>query len=369
MGVWSPAFEHKFLDGNLFNFTAAAKGAEPDISFEAPLVRPTPPAAERGFPSRGGNRFRYAFEPGLFGNVVGVDIRVELTFPAAAATAQTSGNVVLGNNTVRFLMDFASGAARLQLVVNGAFHAGVANIDPAQPLRLQTRWHTHGQGQLWVNGALVSYTPRLAPGQSLSIERLEFGHHSSSPLPGAPAFLIRRLGVKLLRKDDGQRALNRLFPVVDVEVDEVCRRRLSDRQDAVFGEIRGFMRQAVAKLSRTWSAGQPGGPFTPEGLAAHAAGVKAAAAFVEFMLGRPNRGGDPEVIKAKLGEFLTALRATDPAAYDQAIVRLAATTTPLDAECLAQLQPLIQRHGAELQPMIDLLQELWATMQAPQVTP
>lgn len=367
MGVWSPAFEHKFLDGNLLNFDAAARGTDPDITFEAPLVRPTPPPLDRGFPVRRGNRFRYAFKPGLFGNVIGADIQLEIAFPPGT-TGQTAGNVVLGNDVVRFLLGFIGGGARLQLVVNGVFLAVVANFDPAAPFRVQARWHTHGPAQIWVNGSLRTYNPTLAPGQSLTIERLAFGHQDASgSTPGAPAFLIRRLGVKLLRKDDAQRALNRLFPVEEAEVDEVCRRRLSAAQDGVLSEFRGFMQQAVAKLTTTWSAGQPGGPFTAEGLAAHAAGVKVARAFVEFMLGRPS--GDPEIIKARIGEFLTAIRATDPAAYDQAIARLAATSTPLDAQCLAQLQPLVQRYGAQLQPTMDLLQALWTKMQSPQVTP
>jgi hypothetical protein len=37
MGVWSPAFQHQFLDGNLLNFKAAP-GAEPTISFESQLL-------------------------------------------------------------------------------------------------------------------------------------------------------------------------------------------------------------------------------------------------------------------------------------------------------------------------------------------
>src|SRR5262245_35600202 len=149
MGVWSPAFEHKFLDGNLLNFTAA-KGSDPDISFEAPIVRPTPPPQDRGFPVRSGNRFRYSFEPGLFGNVIGADIRLEVAFPPGV-TGQTLGRVVLGNDTVQFLLGFVNDGARIQLVVNGAFHAAVANFDPAAPLRLQGRWHTHGPAQIWVN--------------------------------------------------------------------------------------------------------------------------------------------------------------------------------------------------------------------------
>ena len=63
MGVWSPAFQHQFLDGNLLNFSAApiAPGTFPDISFEAPHIGPVPPPDQLGFPVRRGNRSdRYA---------------------------------------------------------------------------------------------------------------------------------------------------------------------------------------------------------------------------------------------------------------------------------------------------------------------
>ena len=104
MGVWSPAFEHTFLDGNLLNFEAA-RGAQLAISFEAPVVRPIPPPEERGFPVRRGNRFRYQFEPGLFPTVIGADIRLEIAFPPGT-TGQTLGNVVLGNNVVGLFLGF-----------------------------------------------------------------------------------------------------------------------------------------------------------------------------------------------------------------------------------------------------------------------
>ena len=80
MGVWSPAFQHQFLDGNLLNYSAAP-GSESFISFEAPVVRPTPPAEQRGFPVRRGSRFDYQFEPGLLGRVIGTDIKLDITWP------------------------------------------------------------------------------------------------------------------------------------------------------------------------------------------------------------------------------------------------------------------------------------------------
>ena len=368
MGVWSPAFQHQFLDGNLLNFSAAP-GAEPDISFEAPVVRPAPPAEQRGFPVRRGNRFDYRFEPGVFGNVIGTDIKLDIAFPAGTGAAQTSGNVVLANGAIRLLLGFVSGNARIQLFVNNDVMSANAPFDPGAPLRIQTRWHTHGQGQIWINGSLRSYHPALAPGRNFTIDQLAFGHHDASAIaPSAPAFLIRRIGVKLLRDNDALRCLDGLFPITEpVPIDEVCRRKLAGAEHAVLGEIRAFMQRSIGRLTSEWQDGMPGGPFTPEAVAAHAAAIAAGRAFVQFMLHHP--GGDPELIKQKLGEFLILIRAADPAAYDQAIGRLRAIPPPYDAHCLAQLQPLAQAHGAQLQPVADLLEALWTKMQSPEGTP
>jgi hypothetical protein len=355
------------LDGNLLNFSAAP-GAEPVISFEAPVVRPTPPAEERGFPVRRGNRFTRMFEPGLFARVIGADIKVEIAFPPGAAGAQLSGNVVLGADAIRLLLGFTQGHARFQLIVNNQSLAAVADFDPAAPLGIHARWHTHGQGQIWVNGSLRSYQPAQAPGQSFTIERLAFGHHdTSATAPAAPAFLIRRIGVKMLRDIDARRSLDGLFPIAEpTPLDPDCRRRLTKVQSAVLAEIRAFMQQAVTSLNSAWD-GQPGGPFSPEAIAAHAAAMAAGNTFVAFMLHHP--GGDPGLVVQKIDEFLTLVRATDPAAYDQAVARLQAMSQPSDPHCIALLHPLAQAHGGRLQPVVGLLQSLWAKMQAPGVTP
>jgi hypothetical protein len=367
MGVWSPAFQHRFLDGNLLNFSAAP-GLEPAISFEVPVVRPTPPADQRGFPVRRGNRFNYKFKPGLFTGVIGADLKLDLAFPAAPAGAQLSGNVALASG-IRLTLGFVDDNARIQLFVGNDVMAASARFDPSGPLRLQARWHTHGQGQIWIDGSLRSYHPALAPGQSFTIEQLAFGHHDTSgTASSAPAFLIRRIGVKMLRDIDARRCLDGLFPIAEpTPLQPDCRRRLANAQAVVLAEIRQFMQQAVARLSSTWQDGQPGGPFSPEAVAAHAAAVAAGGAFVAFMLHHP--GGDPDLVIQKLDEFLTLVRATDPAAYDQAIARLQGMSQPFDPNCLAQLQPLVQTHGDRLRPTVDLLEALWAKMQSPGVTP
>ena len=97
MGVWSPAFQHQFLDGNLLNFNAApiAPGTSPDISFEGPLVRPTPPPEERGFPVRRGNRFRCEFEPATLARLAKI--------PNVIGVKEASGNLMQMNEIIRLV--------------------------------------------------------------------------------------------------------------------------------------------------------------------------------------------------------------------------------------------------------------------------
>jgi hypothetical protein len=364
MGIWSPAFQHQFLDGNLFNFNAPP-GAEPNISFEPPLVRPTPPPEDRGFPVRRGNRFTCHFEPDTFARVIGVDIKLEIVFPPASG--HLHGNVVLGNETVRFLMAFSGGKAFLDFVIkdNNNIMTTTARFDPSAPLRIQTRWHTHGQAHIWVNESLQSYRPALAAGQSFPIDRIAFGHDKTSGFaPGAPAFLIRRISVKLLRDNDAARFLDGLLSIGEpAALDEACRRKLSAVDVGSARAMRGFMTQAIGKLTRAWEAPQPGGPFSAEGVAAHEAAVAAGQAFVAFLLARP--GGDAALVKDRVAAFLALIQATDPAGYAQAVAGLQQLAARYDPACIAQLQPIAQQNAASLQPLADLLEGVWAKMQSP----
>lgn len=364
MPVWSSAFHHQFLDGNLLNFNAAP-GPAPVVLFDGLLVRPTPPPDQRGFPVRPGHRFGYAFDPG-FSDVIGVDIKLDITFPPNSTSAQLLGNVTLANGAIRLPIAFVSGLARLQLFVGSDVTAVSVPIDPDTPLRIHARWHSHGQGHILVNGTLRRYDPALAAGASFTIDQLAFGHHLDTSLPNAPAFVIRAICLKLLRRNDGARFLDTLFPIADpVPLDDTCKRKLEDVHRSISDELRTFMRTAVGRLTRSWEEGQAGGPFTPDSIRAHAAATAAGVAFVEFVLGRS--AGDPEVVKQKLGEFLALIKATDPAGYTQAIARLQALMGQYDPNCIAQLQPLAAQHGPSLQPVVALAQALWARIQAPEV--
>ena len=366
MRVWTPAFQHQFLDGNLLNFNAPP-GAEPNVAFEAPLVRPAPLPSERGFPVRRGNRFACVFPADAFTEVIGADIKLDLSFPPGTTAGQLSGNVVLGNDAIRMPVAFASGAARLQFRIVDNQHVIAVSVpfDALAPLQIQARWHTHGQAQLWVNGVLRRYHPAIAAGLSFPIDRIAFGHHDTSGFaPGAPAFLIRRLSVKLLRRNDAARFVDQLFPIEEpAALDEGCRRKLRAVDADASRAMRAFMTQAIGRLTRSWEAPQPGGPFSADAVAAHEAAVAAARAFAAFMANRP--GADAATVKARIKEFLIVIQATDPAGYAQAVAGLEQIAGRYDAACLAQLQPAAQPHAAALQPLAALLQDVWTTIQSP----
>src|SRR5215210_5626475 len=161
--VWSPAFQHQFLDANPGNFTATpgTHTVHPPVL----VVPPTPPRDQLGFTVRPGHRFEYAFEP-AFDQVIGADIKLDLAFPPGSTAGQLSGQVAVANGAIRLLVDFVNDVARLQLFVdNGVIGISVPFTDSAR-LTVHARWHTHGQGQISVNGRLRGYDPSLAAGAS-----------------------------------------------------------------------------------------------------------------------------------------------------------------------------------------------------------
>src|SRR5262249_59710532 len=101
----------------------------------------------------------------------------------------------------------------------------------------------------------------------------------------------------VLGEKDGVRGLGGLFPMTEpVPLDEVCRRKLAGAEHAVLGEIRAFMQRSIGRLTSEWQDGMPGGPFTPEAVAAHAAAIAAGRAFVPFLV-HPRR--DPGPVQAE----------------------------------------------------------------------
>jgi hypothetical protein len=359
--VWSPAFQHQFLDANPRNFNAwpGRHSVNPPVL----VVPPTPPRDQLGFAVRPGHRFDYVFDP-PFGDVIGADIKLDLAFPPGALAAQLSGQVALANGAIRFVVGFVNGVARLQLFVSNDVIGVSVPFSGSGPFRVHARWHTHGQGQIVVNGTLRAYDPSLAPQAAFTVDRLRFGHQADQVVANAPAFLIRSITVKLLRRNDPGRILDSLFPIPEPSpLDEECVRKLAAVDAAILEEIRAFMRTAIGRLTSRWQEGLPGGPFTPEAVAAHNAAVAAGLSFMAFLVHR--RDQDAERVKEQVTAFLTVIQATDPAGYAQLVTRLEAMTGQYDPSCLAKLQPLAQQHAPALQPIKSLLETLLSVIRSP----
>ena len=231
-------------------------------------------------------------------------------------------------------------------------------------VRLHLRWHTHGQGSMWVNDVLRAYEPALQPGLSLPVTTLFLGHHSTMVTPDPPKMRARRLTVKVLRKDDATRLLDDLFPLPrPLPVDPECAKRVQGLAGAAMVEARQLMTAAVAAWTRRWTEGQAGSPFSAESVAAHEAAVQAGRAFIAFMLGQERADADRFLAEAR--KFLALLQMVDPARYTALVARAEDASTRLDVPCITALEPLRRLYESRLTPLAELVRDLAIAAHAP----
>ncbi len=361
MHVWTPAFHHQFLDGNPANFSAP-----PGVLTALPnglVVQPTPPPDQRGYAIAPGHSLSYTLERALV-DVIGLDIRLDVLV-SGSAQDQLDVQVRLDGQAVRVIATFLGPLLRLQFGVGGTTMAASIPLDSASGLfRLRLRWHTHGQGSMWVNDVLRAYEPALQPGLSLPVATLFLGHHSALVTPDPPKMRARRLTVKVLRKDDATRLLDDLVPLPrPLPVDPECAKRVQGLAGAAMVEARQLMAAAVAAWTRRWTEGQAGSPFSPESIAAHEAAVQAGRAFIAFMLGHERADADRFLADAR--RFLALLQAVDPARYAALVASAEDASAQLDAPCVAALEPLRRLYESRLTPLAELVRDLAAVAHAP----
>ena len=361
MHVWTPAFHHQFLDGNPANFSAP-----PGVLTALPnglVVQPTPPPDQRGYPIAPGHSLSYALERPLL-DVIGIDIRLDVLVDGSAQDP-LDVQVRLDGQAVRVIATFLGPLLRLQFSMGGTPIAASIPLESASGLiRLRLRWHTHGQGAMWVNDVLRVYEPALQPGLSLPVTTLFLGHHSTVVTADPPKMRARRLMVKVLRNDDATRLLDDLFPLPrPLPVDSECAKRVQGLAGAAMIEARQFMAAAVAAWTRHWTEGQAGSPFSAESVAAHEAAVQAGRAFIAFMLGQERADADRFLAEAKT--FLALLQMVDPARYTALVAMAEDASTQLDLPCIAALEPLRRLYESRLTPLAQLVRDLAVVAQAP----
>ena len=361
MRVWTPAFHHQFLDGNPANFSAP-----PGVLTALPgglVVQPTPPPDQRGYPIAPGHSLNYTLDRTLV-EVIGIDIRLDVVI-FDGAPEPLDVQVRLDGQAVRVIATFLGPLLRLQLFVGGTPMATSIPLQSASGLfRLHLRWHTHGQGSMFVNDRLRAYEPALQPGLSLPITTLFLGHHSTVVTPDLPKMRARRLTVKVLRKDDATRLLDDLFPLPrPLPIDPDCAKRVQGLAGAAMIEARQLMAAAVSAWTRRWTEGQAGSPFSAESVAAHEAAVQAGRAFIAFMLGQKRSDADRFLAEART--FLALLQTVDPARYTALVTRAEEASAQLDAPCVAALEPLRRLYESRLTPLAELARDLAVVAHAP----
>jgi len=363
MAVWNSVFLHEFLDGNPANLRALP--GDLTVLPNGPVVTPTPDPEDRGFRVSPGHVLGYHFQRPLE-NVIGVDLSVDLVLSVQAAfehlTVVSLGGgkvtLVLLNAQFAFIGPNIEGRARVRFTVDGESMEFSLRFVPAQTLRLRVRWHTHGQVQVWQERVLRAHEPGFAPGRAVGIDRLAVGGPGGLGGGGAAGILVRRVYVKLLRRDDSR---NELREQVAIDTSMLPRTPCATAAGALLAEmlaqIRKFMSEVIMKTTTSWREGQPQGPFAPEAVAAHRAAVAAAEAFVAYLGTREETAA--HTFLEQIGTLLDVLAAADPARYAALLDELAALAESFDPDCRAVLQPLYTANTQALDPLADLLTQTW----------
>jgi hypothetical protein len=361
MAVWNSVFLHEFLDGNPANLRALP--GDLIVLPNGPVVEPTPDPADRGFRVSPGHVLGYQFQ-GALANIIGVDLSVDLVMSAQAAFEYLTV-VSLGGGAVTLMIlnvEFVpvgpnnEGRANFRFTVAGETMDFTLRFVPSQTIRLRVRWHTHGQVQVWQERLLRAYQPGFAAGHTVGIDRLAVGGPGGLGGGGAAGILVRRVYVKLLRRDDSR---NELSEQVAIDTSMLPRTSCAMAANTLLADmharIRTFMTDFIVKTTTSWREGQPQEPFLPEAKAAHQAAVAAGEAFVAFLATREETAADSFL--EQIGTLVDTVAAVDPPRYSALLEELAHLAETLDPKCRDELQPLYEANAHTLEPLAHLLEE------------
>jgi hypothetical protein len=365
MAVWKAVFLHEFLDGDPGNFRAIP--GQLTVSPGGPVITPTPDREHRGFAVSPGHSLGFQLAQPA-NDVIGIDLSVDLLFPLQPGV-QNFPVISLGGGAVVFSMGhlefidpgFTPATGRCRVALSVAGHSMELNpiiVRHRFTTRFRVQWHTHGQAQIWHDGAMKAYDAGFAANASVNIDRLLVGGISGAPTAPAPRFLARRVYLKVLRRDDARDALDHLvaidtrtLPRTDAAV------QMRKLQAEILSRIRKFMAETVLRLTTSWREGQATGPFSPESVAAHAAALAAAKGLVDYLAKREKAAGD--AFLARIGDFLNILAAADPPRYKALLDELTALSESLDPTVRTTLQPLYDANAQTLEPLVTLLRSAW----------
>ncbi|GIJ59299.1 right-handed parallel beta-helix repeat-containing protein [Virgisporangium aurantiacum] len=366
-GVWKPALLHEFLDGDLGNIRALP-GELTVLPPGERVIRPTPDPADRGLLTGFGRSVGYRFEQPP-GDVIGVDLGVDVLYLPQPGAVVRMPIVSIDDDRLALRVSHENvvvpGTVRtgVTVLVDGdPVDLGVLDVSLQRPTRLRLRWHTHGQLHLFCDGRLRAYEPGVAVGRSVELGGVDVGKYPQV-LPSGPRFLVRRVYLKFLRRDDSRRDLDVQVPLYIgcAPPPAGCVAQARRVHEQMRARTQAFMSRFIASTTTSWR-GQSPGPFSPASAAAHAAAVDAARAFDTFLGTREPAAAD--TFSRRIGDFFDSLAADDPAGYAALVAELNGLADGIDPACRQAFQPVRDANAEVLAPLAALFGQAWQRAQA-----
>lgn len=357
--MWRSVFLHEFIDHRIDNFQALPGSATP-----ASMTLAASDAAVPGVNAirvQPGTGFEYVLATPL-AQVIGVSCRVRLLYPLNPVPRvfpliQLGGGAqLLLSPATHPLPDLSGTVSKAQVRIGTTSKDLGIIILPAQAFTdFRFDWHTSGQARILANGRLVAYTNGVVPGAAFAVDRVVFGMPTLPPAP-QPSFHISRVFVRTLERSDSLGQVAGLLPAVGMPPDhQRCRPRAVANMQAMVDQMRQFMAQIHAVLSRPWSEGTgPAiGPFKPEAVKAHDLAMVAGAAFVDML--KTRNFSTPERFLDPFTAFLRLLRDALPQEFAAFAVKMDVPIVPDD--CRTMFEAVLQDNAEAFKPIITLLSE------------
>jgi hypothetical protein len=354
---WRPIFVHEFLDRRLGNMQG-----EPGS-----LLSSVPPPIVRG----GGTNIR----PGVwFGyalsdhreDVIGIDVSYRVHAPVFRGALPLLNITGAMDVALQFSDPLVTEFVDGNLVAHAALlvRVGPQEIvwDNVQvpyrfPMTLRITWHTSGQLQLTIDGALAAYHPAVVPTAAFEVSSFAFGDPQWQG-PTGDRFSLRGICLRILQEDDTIRDVLAEIPVeLPPNLDgERCAVLVVAYQREIVRKYREFMRLFVSATTTAWQKTDQA-PTPAFDAAANDAHRHALAALTHFM--QYVRKGDESARAAYLNDveqFFIQLNAQLPDELRALLDDIAAIPQP-PRECLELARPFLEQNATSLDPIRQLSDE------------
>jgi len=366
MSIWRSAFLHEFPKGNLKNYL----GSPGTLSFQGlgATSTLTPP---KGFLLNPSRWLRYDFEEG-FDRVIGVDITLSgtafipifLIFPPKPSPYFQIASVGNGLVKLHIGVEGTSNSGRVKLEIGSQSMTfedlAVPNSFGQVPFKLRARWHTTGQVHVWWNDDLIAYEPKVAAGNSFSIDDVAIGEPNEAGSGFLPSMDVTYFYVKVLRDNDAETKL-----IQEIELDpecfdpdDPCWERVEKLQLDITQAYRRLMGSAIEKLTQPWRNKDNGLPFSNKSIEAHEAAKAAFAAFLMFL--RDNNLTQRNEYLQRIEQFLRIIASTDPDLFAETLELVQRHEASIPEECRTKMELIFNHNIGQLEELRFLMDETMA---------